>query len=254
MDRVIVFPNIMTRSPPKTSGAALGRSMDQDLVANVSHELRTPLTVFLGYLELLQSEHEFTREQSQEIFSQMRGQAQRMERLVNDLLLLSRLENDIPDREAYSEVFVSKILEEIIVDAKRLSADQEHEIILEADAHLTLMGDEEELRSAFSNLIYNAVRYTPAKGKIEVRWFQEENTKRFDVQDTGIGIAEKYIPQITRRFYRVDKARSRGKGGTGLGLAIVKHVLLRHKGKLLIKSRLNVGSIFSCIFPSHLSS
>lgn len=246
MVRAIVFQSPMTRSPPKSLA---NRSMDQDLVANISHELRTPLTVFLGYLELLQSGHQFEQEQQQEIFAHMTGQAQRMQRLVNDLLLLSRLESRSPDQDMHVDVNVSKMLEEIVLDAKTLSGDQEHEIILHADKNLFLNGDEEELRSAFSNIIYNAVRYTPAKGRIEIKWFQNEAAKILEVKDTGIGIAEKYIPQITQRFYRVDKARSRGKGGTGLGLAIVKHVLLRHKGKLLIKSRLNEGSTFSCEFP-----
>lgn len=227
---------------------SLNYTMDQDLVANISHELRTPLTVFLGYLELLQGGHSFDHEQEQEIFAHMTGQAQRMQRLVNDLLLLSRLESHLPDQAEHHEVNVAKMLEEIRLDARTLSGDQQHEIILEADKNLNLKGDEEELRSAFSNIIYNAVRYTPAKGRIEIKWFQNENGKYLEVKDTGIGIAEKYIPQITQRFYRVDKARSRGKGGTGLGLAIVKHVLLRHKGKLLIKSRLNEGSTFTCVF------
>ncbi len=221
---------------------------NKDFVANISHELRTPLTVFLGYLELLQGEHQFPHEQQQEIFAHMTGQAQRMERLVNDLLLLSRLESDLPDKETHVDVNVAKMLAEIMLDAKTLSADQHHEFILDADSDLILKGDDEELRSAFSNLIYNAVRYTPAEGRIEIKWYQDENGKHLTVEDTGIGIAEKYLPQITQRFYRVDKARSRGKGGTGLGLAIVKHVLLRHKGKLSIKSRLNVGSTFSCSF------
>ncbi len=245
MAQGIVFLNPMTRSPHKPLPS---RTMDQDLVANISHELRTPLTVFLGYLELLQGGHAFDPDQQQEIFSHMTGQAQRMERLVNDLLLLSRLESRLPDQSAHLEVNVAKMLEEIVHNAKTLSGEQQHEIILEADNTITLTGDEEELRSAFSNIVYNAVRYTPAKGRIVVKWFENGNKKHLEVEDTGIGIAEKYIPQITQRFYRVDKARSRGKGGTGLGLAIVKHVLLRHKGKLFIKSRLNEGSTFSCVF------
>ena len=117
--------------------------------------------------------------------------------------------------------------------------------------YLTLYGSENELRSLFSNIILNAIKYTPEKGKITIEWYQDEHTQGiFKVTDTGIGIAEEVIPRVTERFYRVDKSRSRENGGTGLGLAIAKHVLLRHQGELIIKSKLEKGSIFICLFPS----
>lgn len=225
------------------------QAMRQDFVANVSHELRTPITVFRGYLELLESQEQFDREQFKEVLEHMSSQSQRMERLVQDLLLLSTLESEVPHAKINQEIVVADMLQDIITDAKTLSGSDQHQFTLEADQQLTLMGRFDEIRSAFSNIIYNAVRYTPANGKIDIRWYQDQNGKHMQVTDTGIGIAEKYIPLLTQRFYRVDKARLSGKGGTGLGLAIVKHVLLRHGGKLSIESRLNNGSTFRCSFP-----
>lgn len=217
--------------------------MRQDFVANVSHELRTPLTVFHGYLELL-----LAKEQSP-ILMHMSEQTHRMETLVRDLLLLSRLENAEPDTAKHQAVDVAALVKSICQDAKSLSGDRKHRFVLELDSTVEIEGDKEELRSAFSNLVVNAVRYTPSKGLIKVRWYANEKGKHFEVSDTGIGIAAKHIDRITQRFYRVDKARSRDQGGTGLGLAIVKHVLLRHHGELTIQSEINKGSVFCCSFP-----
>lgn len=224
-------------------------AMRQDFIANVSHELRTPLTVFHGYLEILQNYQNIDEKNFEEILNHMTSQCQRMERLVQDLLLLSRLESDEPNLESHQLVDISSMLKNIYEDAKLLSGKERHEFNLHLDEHLTLKGQSDELRSAFSNLIYNAVHYTPAKGRIDIHWYQDENGKHMRVDDTGIGIPAKYIPRITQRFYRVDKARPyREKGGTGLGLAIVKHVLLRHNAKLKIKSKVNEGSSFCCSF------
>lgn len=221
----------------------------QDFVANVSHELRTPLTVFHGYLEILLDQPEIPPRQLKEILQQMIEQSNRMSFLVRDLLLLSRLEGVSPDVSQYKSVAVAELLRSICEDAKALSGEQKHDIHLDADENLFLPGKEEELHSAFSNLIFNAVTYTPDKGKIWVRWFLDKNTPTMIVKDTGIGIAKKHLPRITQRFYRVDKSRlHRGEHGTGLGLAIVKHVLLRHRGKLIIESQLNKGSTFRCVF------
>lgn len=223
-------------------------SMRKDFVANVSHELRTPLTVFQGYLELLKEVSELSTEQLSEIVLHMKSQASRMHHLVEDLLLLSRLESVEPDMERYQEVPVASMLKNIRDDAVSLSAKQQHRFILEVDENLTLNADPAELRSAFSNLVYNAVNYTPAHGTITIRWYQRGAAKIMEVADTGFGIDAKHIPRVTQRFYRVDKARSSAIGGTGLGLALVKHVLLRHHGDLEIESELGKGSLFRCIF------
>ncbi len=220
--------------------------MRQDFVANVSHELRTPLTVLHGYLETLidQTQSSFQKK----IFEQMQAQTSRMERLVEDLLLLSRLEADVPDEKNFQLTDISKMLTQIVEDAKTLSRDKKHQITLIIDKKLKIKGVENELRSAFSNLIFNAVHYTPTQGKIKIRWYKKNDQAIFEVNDSGIGIDVSHISRLTERFYRVDHDRSRASGGTGLGLAIVKHVLLRHNAHLEIKSTLGKGSCFYCIF------
>ncbi len=221
----------------------------QDFVANVSHELRTPLTVFHGYLEILLDQPKMSRKKCRDILLQMSEQSNRMSFLVRDLLLLSRLESALPDVSQFKPVPVAQLLKSICDDAFALSGEKKHQLHCDFDEHLSIMGKEEELHSAFSNLIFNAVNYTPPKGKIFVRWHNEKDSPTMTVKDTGIGIAKKHLPRITQRFYRVDKSRShRGEHGTGLGLAIVKHVLLRHSGKLLIESQVNKGSTFRCVF------
>ena len=225
------------------------RAMRQDFIANVSHELRTPLTVFRGFLELLLDDLNVSQDQLVDVLQQMHNQAERMDKLVQDLLWLSRLESFQPDPQQYHAVTVSSLLQSIVEDAKALSGNQ-HQFELEIDNTIDLTGDSEEIRSAFSNLVYNAVHYTPPGGTITIRWHQAEDGKHLQVIDTGIGIPAHCIPRVTRRFYRVDKARSNcGKVGTGLGLAIVKHVVLRHQGQLLIESTLGEGSTFDCVFP-----
>jgi two-component system phosphate regulon sensor histidine kinase PhoR len=223
--------------------------MRQDFVANVSHELRTPLTVIHGYLEtLIEQNHEDTKPWKN-IFIQMQSQTLRMEHLVEDLLLLSRLENEDEEAQPNSRITIDPLLKLIVREARELSNEANHHIELKTDSSLLLLGNEEELRSVFSNIIFNAVKYTPSEGHIWINWFCENQQAHFQVKDTGIGIAEKHIPRLTERFYRVDRGRSRDKGGTGLGLAITKHVLIRHQAKLEINSKIGVGSIFECIFP-----
>ncbi len=221
--------------------------MRQDFVANVSHELRTPLTVIHGYLESLLKKFQGQHDE-RKIFEAMLHQSMRMERLVEDLLLLSRLESDIPDKHNFKPVYVAKIVEKIIADAKVLGANKNHLFSIEIAEDFVIHGIENELDSAFSNLIFNAVNYTPANGKISVRGYQNKNNLFFSVSDTGIGIETQHIERVTERFYRVDHDRSRKSGGTGLGLAIVKHVLLRHDAKLQIRSQFGIGSDFACIF------
>lgn len=228
--------------------------MRQDFVANVSHELRTPLTVIHGYLELLLQELEDNPDTEvvrswQKIFLQMQQQTTRMENLIGNLLLLSRLENEAPTQISSQAINVAKMLSVIAQEAKQLSGENNHSISIYADEKLFLQGVEQELHSLFSNIIFNAIKYTPAKGEIIIRWYHENNKAYFQVKDTGVGIAAKHLPRITERFYRVDKDRSRASGGTGLGLAIAKHVLIRHNGRLSIESELGKGSTFTCIFP-----
>jgi two-component system phosphate regulon sensor histidine kinase PhoR len=219
-----------------------------DFIANVSHELRTPLTVIHGYLEVLLKEANVDTKFLKKIFQQMYQQSIRMEKIIDDLLLLSRLENE-SHNETKKQVNISKILKLLHADAKIISANKQQDIILTLDKNIFIMGVEEELKSLFSNLITNAIKYTPCHGKITIEWFKRKDKGIFKVTDNGIGISKKNIPRITERFYRVDKSRSRDNGGTGLGLAIAKHVLVNHQGTLLVDSEVGKGSVFTCIFP-----
>ena len=225
--------------------------MRKDFVANVSHELRTPLTVLSGYLETLLENNETVPPRWLRALQQMESQAGRMNNLVNDLLLLSRLENEGLAQEP-KRVDIPALLGQIHSDAITLGMDKHHDITLECDATVQLTGLETNLRSAFSNLVTNAIKYTPVHGRIRIRWWADAQHAYFSVSDNGIGIDAHHIPRLTERFYRADAARSTATGGTGLGLAIVKHVLLQHHGYLEIQSTLNKGSTFTCVFPAVL--
>ncbi|MCZ4320560.1 phosphate regulon sensor histidine kinase PhoR [Pseudomonas anguilliseptica] len=223
--------------------------MRKDFVANVSHELRTPLTVIAGYLETLLDNVEDVNPRWLRALQQMQQQGGRMQNLLNDLLLLAKLEaTDYPSDN--QPVAVDLLLLSIKNDAQALSGERHHRISLEADPHLKLKGSETELRSAFSNLVFNAVKYTPDEGSIQIRWWGDEQGAHLSVQDSGLGIEAKHLPRLTERFYRVDSSRASNTGGTGLGLAIVKHVLLRHRARLDIVSNLGKGSTFTCHFPT----
>ncbi len=223
--------------------------MRRDFVANVSHELRTPLTVVAGFLEtLLDDEHPDYATRSMQLMQQ---QTQRMQHIVEDLLLLSRLETD-RTRPVGEVVSVSAVLSMIEEGIEPLAQQKQQTIRFECDPDLRLFGAEKELYSAFNNLVTNAVRYTPEAGRINVRWYRDERGAHLEVQDSGVGIAPQHIPRLTERFYRVDVGRSRDSGGTGLGLAIVKHVVNRHEGILRISSVINQGSTFTIDFPSNL--
>jgi two-component system phosphate regulon sensor histidine kinase PhoR len=217
----------------------------RDFVANVSHELRTPLTVVSGYLETLADMKDKEWEDS---INAMRQQTVRMQHIVEDLLLLTRLESDKETMRDRQPVAVQELIEDVLQEARELSRNQ-HVIESEVDPNLLLSGRRNELYSAFSNLVFNAVQYTPAGGRIMVRWYADESGAHFEVADTGPGIAAHHVDRLTERFYRVDSARSRELGGTGLGLAIVKHVLTRHAATLRIDSELGKGSRFICDFP-----
>lgn len=218
----------------------------RDFIANVSHELRTPLTVIGGFLETLVDAPHLEPDIARKHFALMHEQAQRMQRLVDDLLTLSRLETH-GNLLREEPLDVPGLVGQLVTDAGNLSQGR-HTITLDcAPAWLTGSGD--ELRSAFGNLINNAVRYTPEGGRVSVSWRVENGQGIFSVEDTGVGIAAEHIPRLTERFYRVDRSRSRETGGTGLGLAIVKHVLTRHQATLDIRSMPGEGSRFIIVFP-----
>ncbi|MFA6902140.1 MAG: phosphate regulon sensor histidine kinase PhoR [Gallionellaceae bacterium] len=224
-------------------------TMRRDFVANVSHELLTPLTVVNGFVETMQDMPSLENDMARRALPMMGEQTMRMTHLVGDLLTLSKLE----DR--------SNVLKEEVLDVPamlsncyqvglELSAGQ-HKIKLELLSDAKLMGCAEELRSAFGNLMSNAIRYTPPGGEIVMRWqVLADGQPVYSVQDSGIGIALQHIPRLTERFYRVDSSRSRATGGTGLGLAIVKHIVNRHQAHLDISSEEGKGSTFSIVFPA----
>lgn len=224
-------------------------TMRRDFVANVSHELRTPLTVIGGFLETLSEEDQTSSKIGKRALALMTDQTMRMQRLVEDLLALSRLENtQNPVRE--ESVNVAEMLRELYHEAQSLSAGRHH-LNLRLDTDAQLRGSADELRSAFSNLVSNAVRYTTDGGEIILSWGIHDGQGLFSVQDSGMGIEPEHLPRLTERFYRVDRSRSRETGGTGLGLAIVKHVLSRHQAHLEIVSEPGKGSRFSAWFPAN---
>jgi two-component system phosphate regulon sensor histidine kinase PhoR len=223
-------------------------AMRRDFIANVSHELRTPLTVVNGFMEMLLEDRSEDSAVRRHHLQLMQEQAQRMSRLVEDLLTLSRLESS--DSSVVEEVVdVQSLMSEVADEARVLSGGRHR--INASPARALLRGNREELRSAFANLVSNAIRYTPDGGRITLAWNADgSGGGRFDVTDTGIGVAPEHISRLTERFYRVDKSRSRETGGTGLGLAIVKHVLLRHDARLDVHSEVGQGSTFSAVFPA----
>ena len=232
-------------------------AMRRDFVANVSHEIRTPLTVLAGFVETLQT-LKLTPEEQDKYLALMANQSHRMQSLVDDLLTLSRLEGS-PIPGFTSSLELSNLMEACQSEAQQLSKLLFQEkisqvIFFEIDPviqNYLLLGEPRELQSALSNLVSNAVRYTPQGGRIEVHAFlSTDGNLNLQVKDTGPGIAPEHLPRLTERFYRVDRSRSRESGGTGLGLAIVKHVMQRHGGQLQITSIAGQGSCFNLVFPS----
>ncbi len=217
-----------------------------DFVANVSHEFRTPLTVLCGYLETLADQQEEVPSSWHKAISHMQQQTSRMQHLVDDLTLLSKLETlskDLPKDKVYFYSLAQRIRQ----DSERLSSD--HVITLKGSDELYVYGNENELYSAFSNLVTNALRYSPAGATVGIEWGQDERSLFWKVTDNGPGIAAIHLPRLTERFYRADTGRGRNDGGTGLGLAIVKHALARHDAVLEIESTIGKGSAFTCRFP-----
>lgn len=222
-------------------------SLRRDFVANVSHELKTPITVFKGSLELLLDQPLSQSPQYLQLLEHMQQQSERMESLVGNLLLLAKLEGQkAPIKETVSINALCEKLQTTFAD-KAQAKEQQLEWDI-ADA-LSLHGVPDEIESALSNLIDNAINYTPVKGLIKISCSKNLSELIFTVQDNGKGIDEMHLPHLTERFYRVERSRGRESGATGLGLAIVKHVMQRHKGRLTIHSQLGQGSRFSCIFP-----
>ena len=223
------------------------QEMRKDFVANASHELRSPLTVISGYLDEL-AEDAGVGPEWREPVADMRRQALRMREIVEDLLELSRLEATT-DEAPMAPVDVPELLERLVREARAAPAGAPR-FELDVDDSCMLRGSVTELHSIASNLISNAVKYTPADGTITIRWAREAGGAQLVVRDTGIGIAPEHLPRLTERFYRVDRARARAKGGSGLGLSIVKHGLQRHGGRLEIASEEGRGSAFTAHFPS----
>jgi two-component system phosphate regulon sensor histidine kinase PhoR len=219
----------------------------RDFVANISHELRTPLTVISGLAEQLGLDSRDTPE-LQRPAQLMLQQVQRMNEMITDLLILSRLESQ-PASESDEPVDIENLLESLVEEARALSGNARHVVRLEIQSAACLLGDSRELRTAFTNLVTNAIRHTPPRSEVRVSWRVDGDDACFSVTDTGAGIAARHIPRLTERFYRVDPSRSRDTGGSGLGLAIVKHILDRHDAKLEISSTVGGGSTFSCCFP-----
>jgi two-component system phosphate regulon sensor histidine kinase PhoR len=221
--------------------------MRRNFVANVSHEIRTPLTVLSGFVETL-SDLPLTEAERKRVLALMATQAQRMQELVADLLTLAQLEGS-PRPPTDRWINVSDLLERAKADALALSAGR-HELHFDRGDDAQLAGNQAELQSALSNLVVNAVRYTPPGGRIDVQWvFADDGWGVLRVTDTGIGVAREHLPRLTERFYRVDGSRSRDTGGTGLGLAIAKHVVQRHGGEIDIQSEPGKGSSFRLLLP-----
>ena len=221
----------------------------RNFFANVSHELRTPLTVLQGYLEMMNDE--VLNEKSRvKALQTMQEQTRRMDSLVKQLLTLSRIEA-APVIDLKEKVDVPMMLRMLQPEAETLSGGR-HEIHFHTDPHLKVFGDDEQLRSAISNLVYNAVNHTPEGTRIDISWLHTRHGAEFKVCDNGPGISPEHLPRLTERFYRVDKARSRATGGSGLGLAIVKHALSHHNARLDITSEPDVETCFTFTLPARL--
>ena len=224
--------------------------MRKNFIANASHELRTPLTVIAGYLEIMQEDDKLPDSLQAAVLAAA-DQSIRMQRIIEDLLTLSRLENSELNDNSSSIINVPSVLERICDDETTLITNDTHSIEKNIDETLKIKGSDAEIISVCSNLIHNSIRHTQDGTKVRVIWEKtEEGEGCLSVIDDGQGIPAEHLIHLTERFYRVDKGRSRDKGGTGLGLAIVQHIIQRHGGKLDIKSDVGKGSVFSVFFPA----
>lgn len=225
--------------------------MRRNFFANVSHELRTPMTVLQGYLEMSKDPEMLVGPMWDKAHGVMTEQLNRMNGLVNQLLTLSKIEA-APNHDLDEEVNVPAILDVLEKEAIALSGERGHQFEFDIDHSIKVFGDDDQLRSAISNLVYNAVKHTTDGATVSVRWYESEQGPCLEVKDSGEGIAPQHIHRLTERFYRVDKARSRETGGSGLGLAIVKHALSHHDSHLDIVSQVGEGSTFSFVLPKRL--
>ena len=222
----------------------------RDFIANASHELRTPVSILYGYLEMmLEKKQSGISSEWKRAIRQMHEQTHRIKQIIEDMMMLSRLEN--PDTSNMHETLdMTQLVRSVSHNAKILSGKKSHSINTHIDSSHDLLGNRAEIESLLSNLVSNAVHYTPSGGKITIKWAVKSAQGTLSVADTGIGIDKEEIPRITERFYRIDTARSRDTGGTGLGLAIVHHIVNRHEAKLRIRSIPAKGSVFTVIFPA----
>lgn len=225
--------------------------MRKDFVANVSHELRTPLTVLQGYLEVIQEPEFVPPKMLQKAVYQMQGQSQRMQNLIKQLLLLSKLETG-QALDFSHQVLVAELMELMRSEAQLLTQESQHKLDFTWDKQLCIYGCESKLRSAMMNIIENAIKYSPPSGVIQVAWQRVAEGAEFSVTDNGPGIATEHLTRLTERFYRIDGDRNSTTGGTGLGLAIVKHALEHHRTRLDIQSTPGKGSRFSFVIPKEL--
>ncbi|MBL4900322.1 MAG: phosphate regulon sensor histidine kinase PhoR [Colwellia sp.] len=228
------------------------KKMRREFVANVSHELKTPLTVVRGYVEMIQETDYALDPHWNKVFATIEGQVSRMERLVEQLLSLSKVENNRND-EDMQLVDMPTVVKNLVEDAQWLNQTKRHELRTHITQGIGVFGIETELKSACANLISNAIAYTPSNGIIDVSWRRNGDKVIFSVKDNGDGIKADQLNRLTERFYRIDKSRSRDTGGSGLGLAIVKHVLLHHKAELVITSEWGQGSEFAIYFDEGLA-
>ena len=223
----------------------------RDFTLNVSHELRTPLTVLRGYLETM-ADSEDPHSPKRLPLLRMHEQVSRMQGVIQDLFTLSRLEYGSETLKR-RPVAVFEVLEGVTAEAGELANNTHHELELQGDPELMLLGDESLLRCVFTNLVSNAIRHTPSRTRIEISWLRDGEGARLQVQDNGAGIPARHLPRLTERFYRVDASRSRERGGTGLGLAIVRQILDMHDARLSISSEEGHGATFSCLFPASMT-
>jgi len=224
--------------------------MRRDFVANVSHELKTPLTVVRGYVEMIQASQEDFEPHWKKAFLTIEGQVSRMDRLVEQLLNLAKVENNSADEK--KTINMAQLIRTLVDEVTWLNQEKNHQISLNISTDVCVLGYETELKSACANLLSNAIAYTPPKGNIEVSWQEMGNKVVFSVKDNGDGIKPEHVNRLTERFYRIDRSRSRDTGGSGLGLAIVKHVLHHHQAELIINSHWGKGSEFSIHFDSNI--
>lgn len=227
--------------------------MRVDFVANASHELRTPLASLLGFIETLQGPARDDAAARVKFLAIMRDQAQRMARLVYDLLSLSRIEQHLHLRPQ-SPVDLAAIVRHIADTLAQMAQDSEVSLKVDAPNALFVKGDRDELLRLVENLVENAIKYgagnlATADRSVEITLLEQDQQCVLRVRDQGPGIAAEHIPRLTERFYRVDAGQSRAKGGTGLGLAIVKHIVARHRGRLGIESKPGFGATFSVTLP-----